>query len=275
MSNSLRTDKISADNREDSNNLQDPKGDTQKITPSTISATRKSNPAPGSYTSPSVSKLKKELFGAISAVAFVTPAEKKDESTGDDINSSDENRKRARSPESTAKRRLFFGNSALQVSINSNVRDVYKIVQKRTGAIGGNGSFGPIYGELTAGSMQKMVNLMKEYSGLDSTSLFMDIGSGIGKPNLHVSQDPGVCISLGIESEKSRWILSMNCLQGVVDTIVNQRQEIVHSALSQDNCKLQTCNCLFVLEDVLNVHSFDPFSHVYMFSIGYVVCVHC
>ena len=36
----------------------------------------------------------------------------------------------------------------------------HKIIRKLTGSIGGNGYCGPIYGELTMGSMHKMIKLM-------------------------------------------------------------------------------------------------------------------
>lgn len=34
---------------------------------------------------------------------------------------------------------------------------------------------------------------------------FIDIGAGLGKPNLHVAQDPCCRLSLGIELETIRW----------------------------------------------------------------------
>lgn len=43
----------------------------------------------------------------------------------------------------------------------SRVKKVYKIVQKSTGALGGNGYNGAIYGELTLHSMQKVSILLK------------------------------------------------------------------------------------------------------------------
>jgi hypothetical protein len=60
----------------------------------------------------------------------------------------------------TAKRRLIFGKLVDIKEFQPNVSKVYKIVRKLTGSIGGNGSVGPIYGELTMGSMQKMIDLM-------------------------------------------------------------------------------------------------------------------
>jgi hypothetical protein len=161
-----------------------------------------------------------------------------------------------KTPGSTARRRLIFGRPVQPVHVQDSVRTVYNIVRKRTGSIGGNSSFGPIYGELTMGSMQKMVNLMKEHTGFSSRSRFIDVGSGIGKPNLHVTQDPGVEFSYGIEVEESRWLLGMNCLQGVLEAAQERPDEIRH-------------RCLFVRGDITEAATFDPFTHVYMFSIGF------
>jgi Histone methylation protein DOT1 len=261
-SSSIQTDESSDDNSD--NLLVVQPSNPRKITPGTVSATKRSKHALASTAPVTLSAVKKKLFGSDDGVLCVTPAREINEA--EDNNSGDGSRKRSRFEESPAKRRLVFWNS--QITINKNVRSVYKIVRQRTGSIGGNGCFGPIYGELTTGSMQKIINMMKEHTNFDSSSLFIDIGSGIGKPNLHVSQDPGVQVSLGIESEDSRWILSMNCLQGVVDAVDNQ---LVHNSTGDicgDNDKLLSCNCLFIREDVMNVQTFNPFTHVYMFSIG-------
>jgi hypothetical protein len=159
-----------------------------------------------------------------------------------------------------SKRKLIFGRMVTERIVPENVKQVYGIVRKLTGSIGGNGSHGPIYGELTMGSMQKMVNLMKEYTGLDTSSRFIDVGSGIGKPNLHVAQDPGVEFSYGIEVEVDRWVLGLNCLKGVLDAAHKQ------SAASAD--ELIRHRCIFEHGDIRDAQSFDPFTHVYMFSIG-------
>ena len=50
---------------------------------------------------------------------------------------------------------------------------------KGTGTLGGNGYDGAIYGELTAGSMQKVINFMIERCELTNSSRFIDVGSGI------------------------------------------------------------------------------------------------
>ena len=73
---------------------------------------------------------------------------------------------------------------------------MYSLVSGRTGSLGGNGAGGAIYGELTSGSMQKMVDLMKLHTDFGPDSRFIDVGCGLGKPNLHVATDPGVAFQL-------------------------------------------------------------------------------
>ena len=165
-----------------------------------------------------------------------------------------------------AKRKLIFGKYVLETPCQKNVHDIYKIISKLTGSVGGNGSFGAIYGELTMGSMQKMVDLMKKYTSFDSSSRYIDVGSGLGKPSLHVCQDPGVEFSYGIEMEMSRWMLGMANLQAVV------KAASVQQASGQPISEQEQIgyNCYFEHGNIMDAASFDPFTHVYMFSIGYV-----
>ena len=168
------------------------------------------------------------------------------------------------SPTPSAKRRLIFGKLVDQIECTPNVKKVYRIVGKLTGSIGGNGYSGPIYGELTMGSMQKMINLMTKYTGLSSSSRFIDVGSGIGKPNLHVAQHPGVEFSCGIEMEHVRWALSITCLNAVLDAAAEQQQQ--QHLLGQDEAIHS--RCVFLHRNIKEARTFDPFTHVYMFSIG-------
>jgi hypothetical protein len=166
------------------------------------------------------------------------------------------------------KRRLVFGRLVSETHIPANVKSVYRIIRTLTGSIGGNASMGPIYGELTMGSMQKMINLMKEHTHLDEHSYFIDVGSGIGKPNIHVAQDSRVKASYGIEVEQSRWVLGMSCLKGILDLASSQSRV-------ENNMDKIGCHCLFENKDIRQAKSFDPFTHVYMFSIGYVFLIFC
>jgi len=101
------------------------------------------------------------------------------------------------------------------IQMNARVRKAYRLVTKRN-QLGGNGTTGAIYGELTMGSMQKVVNLMVDKCGMTHESRVIDVGAGLGKPNLHFAQDPGCRLSLGVELEDIRWRLSMFILDGIL-----------------------------------------------------------
>jgi Histone methylation protein DOT1 len=181
----------------------------------------------------------------------------------------------------SVRRKLIFGRWTTEVAIQPNVKAVYKIIRKLTGSLGGNASHGPIYGELTMGSMQKVINLMKEHASFNSSSRFIDVGSGIGKPSLHVAQDPGVLFSYGIEVEPARWMLGQSCLGAVLKeaarttSLLEDAQDTPVAAMAPLTPEQETSSsiqhrCFFELGDIREASSFDPFTHVYMFSIGYV-----
>jgi hypothetical protein len=111
----------------------------------------------------------------------------------------------------------FHGGKTL--FIPQKVQQVYALVKKSTGALGGNGSCGAIYGELTMHSMQRVINVMVSKCGLSSDSRFIDVGSGLGKPNFHAAQDPACRVSIGVELEEIRWKLAMYNLQQVRCTL--------------------------------------------------------
>uniref|UniRef100_A0A7S4AKE0 DOT1 domain-containing protein n=1 Tax=Pseudo-nitzschia australis TaxID=44445 RepID=A0A7S4AKE0_9STRA len=165
----------------------------------------------------------------------------------------------------SAKRKLLFGRYVELVQTAPNVNSVYKIVRKLTGNIGGNGYSGPIYGELTKHSMQKMIDLMVKNTDFSSSSRFIDVGSGIGKPNLHVAQYPGVEFSCGVEMEHNRWSLGMSCLKACLNAATQEREQ---STMINEISLLQG-NTMFLHNNILEAKTFDPFTHVYMFSIGF------
>lgn len=98
----------------------------------------------------------------------------------------------------------FSPKSAL-VAISARVDRTYKLINKSTGTLGGNGHTGAIYGELTKHSMQRVINLLVDKCEMSSRSRFIDVGSGLGKPNFHAAQSPAVRLSIGVELEDIRW----------------------------------------------------------------------
>lgn len=163
--------------------------------------------------------------------------------------------------EAPKEKKLPFGGTSKSIEIDNNVKRVYHIVNKHTGSIGGNSHGGPIYGELTVGSMQKMINLMIEHTGLGQESRFIDVGCGLGKPNLHVAQMPGVEFSYGIELCSTRWMLGIANLHHIL-----QRAKM--DAIEGRSTDLIGHRCVLEHGDIREANFFDPFTHVYMFDIG-------
>ncbi|KAG7393937.1 hypothetical protein PHYPSEUDO_000114 [Phytophthora pseudosyringae] len=134
------------------------------------------------------------------------------------------------------------------------VSEVYKAIRKQTGSLGGNAAGGAIYGEITQASFQRVVDYLKENCELSKTSRFIDVGSGLGKPNFHVAVDPGVQVSYGIELEELRWHLSLHNLRSV---------------LTLDSQGKKPLATVFTAGDITHAHTFEPFSHVYSFDVGF------
>mmetsp|Transcript_11506 Transcript_11506/g.18785 ORF Transcript_11506/g.18785 Transcript_11506/m.18785 type:complete len:392 (+) Transcript_11506:75-1250(+) len=160
--------------------------------------------------------------------------------------------------------------SACMLESESRVKKIYKIVQKSTGALGGNGYNGAIYGELTLHSMQKVIDFMVDKCEMGVNSMFIDVGSGLGKPNFHACQDPGVRVSIGIELEEIRWQLAMQNLK----TVLKETRDNATSPASPASTSERIDHHLypgvnFIHGDIFDVVSTDPFTHIYMYDLGF------
>ncbi|RLN73081.1 hypothetical protein BBJ28_00003788 [Nothophytophthora sp. Chile5] len=138
--------------------------------------------------------------------------------------------------------------------VELEVTEVYKAIRKSTGSLGGNAAGGAIYGEITQASFQRVVDYLKQHCELSAASRFLDVGSGLGKPNFHVAIDPGVEVSYGVELEELRWHLSLHNLRSVL-MLESQRDKRPRSVFSAG--------------DITHARTLDPFSHIYSFDVGF------
>lgn len=158
--------------------------------------------------------------------------------------------------------------------IDPRVKKIYKLINKSTGSLGGNGYAGAIYGELTMHSMQRVTNLLIEKCGMNHASRFIDVGSGLGKPNFHVAQHPAVRLSLGVELETIRWQLAMHNLFHVLPAMGNGLRppdapiDDKNGKKSTDKLTLHS-NVNFICSDIDAAKSTDPFTHIYMYDLGF------
>lgn len=143
--------------------------------------------------------------------------------------------------------------SETSTSTQQQLDKLYGLIQTKTGSLGGGGSGGEIYGELTQASFHKIITVLKQRCKLNRDSVFLDIGSGLGKPNFHVAIDPGVHMSLGIEIQGSRWWQSMTLL---------------YAMLRADHLQYPCKNVYFRHTNVKDMDTFDPVTHVYCFNRG-------
>ena len=79
-----------------------------------------------------------------------------------------------------------FGSKARAKRVTKNKPLLYSKMN-RYDNLGGNGSGGAIYGEITAGSFSCIVENFQIFCELSENSTFGEFGSGLDKPNQHIA----------------------------------------------------------------------------------------
>jgi hypothetical protein len=138
------------------------------------------------------------------------------------------------------------------------VVELYKVI-KHSSQLGASYA-GPVFGELTSGSFQRICSFLKAEFGFGTDSNFLDLGAGLGKPCLHVLLDPGVQYSFGVEVHELRWVLSLENLKQALE-----RLNCLHARITP---------VFFANADVRDLQTLAPFSHIYMFDKGFPPDVH-
>ena len=136
------------------------------------------------------------------------------------------------------------------VLIPGQVHNTYSIIHKATGRHTGNDANGPIYGELTQGSMQKIFNVIETEFSISGRQLrFLDIGSGLGKPNYHANALDAE-LSWGVEMILGRYNLCMHNGNAL------QKAELLNTGIN------------FLYANACDAETTDPANVVYMFDLG-------
>lgn len=141
----------------------------------------------------------------------------------------------------------------------SYIKSLYSQMDSNSMGLGGDSCDGistPIYGELNPASMTRITEKMQEHCDLNSSSIFMDIGSGRGKPCFHVfiQVKPVACV--GIELVENRHLLSVNNLVRCFETI-------------SDKSIFEKKRVIFLKKDGAKMRSFYPCTHIYLFDVGF------
>jgi tRNA G46 methylase TrmB len=126
---------------------------------------------------------------------------------------------------------------------------------------------GSIDGEVTDSCLQMVMRVMLAYLDFGKTSIFLDIGSGKGEVVAHASQYPRCKLSIGIENEPIRHHCAIRNILKL--------DEKASKCAQQDGYDLNDLNnvvkpkVVLIEDDLLNLKTFTPCTHVYGFDCCY------
>ncbi|GIL61222.1 hypothetical protein Vafri_15627 [Volvox africanus] len=138
-----------------------------------------------------------------------------------------------------------------------NVDTLYGLMQSYENKLGGGEGIEGLYGSITQASMQKVLDCLKRNSGLDSRSVFIDIGAGLGRPLLHAMVSIGVGSAWGVELDRIKCDKAAAFCRNVIQQLV--KQEFLGSTVEVPSV---------ICSPVEKVASLEPATHAYSFWEG-------
>ena len=84
-------------------------------------------------------------------------------------------------------------NQLYGMAVPQHVKHLYSTIRGAIGNLGGAGAGGAIYGEVTMTSFHRLLLYLQSTTNLNADSIFVDIGAGLGKPNLHAAAHVKCC----------------------------------------------------------------------------------
>ncbi|KAA0165805.1 hypothetical protein FNF31_01782 [Cafeteria roenbergensis] len=149
---------------------------------------------------------------------------------------------------------------SLPGATSERVRSAYADIKRVSGHVGGEAHGGAVYGEMGRANMQRLIELMVRVTDLNADSVFLDIGSGLGKPSIHAAAAVG-CFSLGVEYMATRFNLSVANLKRLCRPADGPRAQGPLRELGEPRV-------MFCCEDAWLMGSLEPTTHLFMFDVG-------
>eukprot|EP00049_Salpingoeca_infusionum_P002758 m.59463 g.59463 ORF g.59463 m.59463 type:complete len:792 (-) comp11772_c0_seq2:1918-4293(-) len=140
------------------------------------------------------------------------------------------------------------------VSESKLIQAAYKSIRSKIDiTCGADGRYG-ITGNITKGSMSKVLQYLQKHCELDESAIFLDLGHGMGRPNLHVAAlTPRIKYSLGTDCNPELYKQSMLVLKDMTE---------------QFPVLLETPRLFFFDANIQDLKNLSPCTHVYAFNIG-------
>ena len=98
----------------------------------------------------------------------------------------------------------------LSANRDLDLQQINKLWARSNFIPGEGGRDEPLYGELNYGSMCKIMDFLIRYCNFGKNSIYMDIGSGLGKTVFLAALYPGVEKSIGVEISEYRYSSSLD-----------------------------------------------------------------
>ncbi|PNW79759.1 hypothetical protein CHLRE_08g365550v5 [Chlamydomonas reinhardtii] len=134
---------------------------------------------------------------------------------------------------------------------------LYGLMQSFENKLGGGEGVEGLYGSITQGGMQKILECLAHNTGLDHRSTFIDIGAGLGRPLLHAMVSHGVPCTWGVELDKVKCDKAAAFCQHVLGNLVTKEVLPAGVAVPPVHCS-----------PVEKFASLDPATHAYSFWEG-------
>lgn len=135
---------------------------------------------------------------------------------------------------------------------------LYNVMQSVEAKLGGGEGVEGIYGSITQTGMQRIFESMRHNCGLDSSSVLVDIGAGLGRPLLHALVSPGIRGSFGVELDHVK-VAKANAFLSQTLHHLNQRGVAPSGSLPKPRIDCTS---------VEKVASLEPATHAYSFWEG-------
>ncbi|KAL4855805.1 hypothetical protein ACK3TF_003578 [Chlorella vulgaris] len=141
---------------------------------------------------------------------------------------------------------------------DARLKALYSVMQSIENKLGGGEGVEGLYGSIKKSGMDKVVECMAAKCGLDSRSVMVDIGAGLGRPLLHALLEPGIAGARGIEIDRIKCDKAAAfCKQAVAELRrrgIAGAEELVPPPVE--------CSA------IEKVRSLDPCTHAYSFWEG-------
>ena len=131
----------------------------------------------------------------------------------------------------------------------STASEIAKLYRRCNFIPGEGGRDEPLYGELNFSSMNKIMKFYVDHCNFNSSSTYMDIGSGLGKTVFLAALYPGVVKSIGVEISDYRYDASL------------QLKYVLETKWHYDFHKVQ-----IIHGDIKNMTKFEA-THIYAFFV--------